>query len=122
MSVLYKIIAKEGFNVIEFTFFRCISALLVSSVWNAIVKVNPFGLFPWERKGTLALRSVMGHLSFTLINLAVPLAPLTLIMVVFQTNPFWITLIAFCILREPIVHFEFIGILLCFGAVILIAF
>ena len=47
MGVLYKIIAREGFHVVEFTFFRCVSAIIVSGLWNVILGVNPFKNFPW---------------------------------------------------------------------------
>ena len=46
MGVLWKIAASEGFNVVEFTFFRCLSALIVSIIWNMILGLNPFKLFP----------------------------------------------------------------------------
>ena len=82
MGALYKIIAREGFNVVDFTFFRCVSALLVSGLWNVMIGVNPLKKFPWSFKGTLALRSVLGHATFTMFNLAVPYAPLSLIMVI----------------------------------------
>ena len=53
--------------------------------------------------------------------LAAPLAPVSLIMLFYQTQPFWISLSAFCILRERIHCCEIIGMVICFTAVVVIA-
>ena len=121
MSVLYKILAKGGFHIVEFTFFRCLSCFLVSTVWSLSQGLNPIKHFPRDRKYTVILRSLMGHTSFTSFNLAVPFVPLSLVMIIFNTSPFWIAIIAFCLLGEPIIGLEIIGIILCFGAVVAIA-
>ena len=53
--------------------------------------------------------------------MAAPLAPLALVMVFWQTNPFWISIVAFCLLKEPLVRLEIIGMIICFAAVVVIA-
>ena len=53
--------------------------------------------------------------------MAAPLAPLALIMVFWQTNPFWISIVAFFLLKEQIVRLEIIGMMICFTAVVVIA-
>ena len=48
-------------------------------------------------------------------------APVSLIMVIWQTSPFWISIIAYFFLRERIVAVEIIGMAISFGSVVLIA-
>ena len=121
MSVIYKILAKSGFHIVEFTFFRCLSAFVVSIIWNLISGLNPIKHFPKGKECHIIFRSLMGHTSFTSFNLAVPFAPLSLIMILFNTSPFFMSIIAFCLLKEPIICVEIVGMFVCFGAVIAIA-
>ena len=45
------------------------------------------------------------------------MAPISLIMVVWQTNPFWVYIMAYFILSEPVFFLEIIAIMICFAAV-----
>lgn len=49
------------------------------------------------------------------------MAPISLVIVVTQTNPFFISIFSYFMLREPIVGFEIIGMVVCFSAVVAIA-
>ena len=62
-----------------------------------------------------------GLANFYLLNSAVTMAPLALVMVIWQMNPFWITIIAYFLLSEQIILIELIGIFISFGAVVMIA-
>ena len=42
-------------------------------------------------------------------------------MILFQTNPFWITLLSFCINAEPIIPLEMVGMVICFAGVVVIS-
>ena len=50
------------------------------------------------------------------------MAPISLIMICWQTSPFWISIIARIWLKEPIVYLELLGMIICFVMVGLIAF
>ena len=63
----------------------------------------------------------MGHSAFALFNSAAPLAPLSLITIVFNTNPFMISILACLFLSEPLLCFEAIAMVICFAAVVVIA-
>ena len=102
-GVLFKIVAKEGFSIIEFVFFRCVFTIVISVLWSFFLNINPFKNFPWEKKWVLCMRIITGHVAFTLLNIAITLSSLSLVMVILQTNPFWLSIIAFCILSEPII-------------------
>ena len=49
------------------------------------------------------------------------MAPLSLVMVCWQTSPFWISIIARVWLKEPIMILELIGMFICFAMVGVIA-
>jgi len=47
--------------------------------------------------------------------------PMSICMVIFQTSPFWATLLAFLLLGSPITRAEIAAMVACFGAVVSIA-
>ena len=117
----FKIIAAEDFNVIEFTLFRNVSSFLVAGVWLYLASYNPIKLFPSQDKLALFCRIMTGQFNFFLLNLAISMAPLTLVTVFYQTSPFWITIIAYYMLGEPIFKLEILSMIICFSAVVAIA-
>ena len=66
-------------------------------------------------------RCISGQGNFLLLAVAAPLAPLALIMVFWQTSTFWISIVAFLLLKEPIIALEMLSMIICFGAVVVIA-
>ena len=120
LTATYRTIA-EDFHAAEFNLMRNVTGLLASSIWCACYGYSPLRQFPKDKKCALLWRCLTGQANFVLLSLAAPLAPLALIMVFWQTNPFWISLIACCLLGERIVPLELVSIFLCFAAVIVIA-
>ena len=55
-----------------------------------------------------------------MINLAVSLAPISLVLVCVQTSSFWISILAYFMLSEPIFAVEIVAMIVCFGCVVLI--
>ena len=43
-------------------------------------------------------------------------------MILFQINPFWVTILACLLLKEKVRLIEILGIFVCFGGVIMIGF
>ena len=66
-------------------------------------------------------RILVGQTCFVLMNMAAPLAPVSLIMVCYTTSPFWTSIVARLILKERIVPLEIIAIIICFSMVVLLA-
>lgn len=120
MTATYRIVASD-FHAAEFNLFRNICSLIAACIWCAVQGYNPIKLFPSDKKGVLVTRCLTGQANFLLLALAAPLAPLALIMVFWQTSPFWISIVAFCLLSEPIIPLELIAMVVCFGAVVVIA-
>ena len=121
MTAAYKVIGQQGFGFIEFSLFRNITALLVCLVWCIWQGINPLKHFPYERRYEFFWRCLTGHLYFIFMNIAAPLAPLSIVMVFAQTSPFWISIIAYFFLNESIIPLEIFGMIVCFTAVVVIA-
>ena len=66
-------------------------------------------------------RSLAGQTNFFIINVCVQLLPLSLLVILFQTNPFWITILSFVFNNEPIIPREIIGMVICFLGVVIIS-
>ena len=120
MTATYRIVGRD-FHAAEFNLLRNMISLIAACIWCACSGYNPLKLFPSDKKGILLTRCLSGQANFLLLNLAAPLAPLALIMVFWQTSPFWISIVAFCWLSEPIIPLELVSMVLCFSAVIVIA-
>ena len=49
------------------------------------------------------------------------MAPISLVMVVWQTNPFWVSIMAYFMLKEAMYKSELIAMFVCFALVAVIA-
>ena len=120
MTATYRTIATNV-SPVEFNVFRNATSLFAACIWCACISCNPIKAFPSQQKCPLLVRILTGQANFLFLSLAAPLAPLALVMVFWQTNPFWISIVAFCLLREPIIPLELISMFICFAAVVVIA-
>ena len=117
----FKVVKREGFDPTEFVLCRCLAGLPYSIVWCLIKGYNPIKMFPWEKKWSLFGRSFTGHINFFLMNWGASEAPISIFMICFNTNTFWITIIARVWLKEKIIFLELLGMFICFGMVAVIA-
>lgn len=65
----------------------------------------------------ILIRSMAGHSTFFLLNLGFILAPISIVFIIFQTNPFWSAIVSRFVNKEIIERFEIIGMFLAFGGV-----
>ena len=79
-------------------------------------------MIPVDQKATLLTKCLAAQGTFILVIIAAPLAPLTLINVMLQTSPFWISLGACCFICERINPVNLMGITVCFCAILIIGF
>lgn len=63
----------------------------------------------------------MGQFCFMIFMTSVSLLPLSLHMIIYQTSPFWTSILAFLLNGERIQAFEYVAMVLCFCGVIAIA-
>ena len=63
-----------------------------------------------------------GQSQFITFKLAVLQIPLSLVVIVFNTGPFWISVLGWMINSERIVPVELLGMVLCFIGVVVISY
>lgn len=68
------------------------------------------------------IRASVGFFVTLLINLSLTMIPFALLVVIFQTSPFWTSILSYYINKEPIYPIELAGMLVCFLAVLTITF
>jgi drug/metabolite transporter (DMT)-like permease len=127
-SSVFKVIAFEGVRVIDytavegFTTLVSTSTFLMAGVGTNGKRINPFSLseFPRELYLAMFLRMLSAQVGFFLNNICLTLIPFTLLVIIFQTSPFWVTILAYYVNGEQFKVYECIGIVLCFIAVIML--
>jgi multidrug transporter EmrE-like cation transporter len=68
------------------------------------------------------LRSICGITCFIFITWAISLAPLTLVYVLFNTAPFWGSILGYWVNNEPIIALEYAAMVICFVAILGVTF
>ena len=82
-SVLFKLAASQGGQVIDYQVFRNIFLILVASIHLGCSGLSPRD-FPWkEKKYVLFWRCIAGQLVFFIFNVCLTLVPLTFQMIIF---------------------------------------
>jgi len=76
---------------------------------------------PKKYRKTLIARALIGQVGFILFTICLALLPLSLQMIMFQTNPFWASILAYFMNGESISRIEYIAMIVCFGSVLGIA-
>jgi len=70
----------------------------------------------------IIIRGIIGSMCFMLYTFAVTKLPLSLLMIIFQTSPFWTSILAYFINNERIYKLEYASMALCFLGVCVVAF
>ena len=60
MNACYKVIAREGFSIIDFVFLSNLNLFFVSIAWCWLAGLHPYKLFPWDTKGIFFARLIFG--------------------------------------------------------------
>lgn len=76
---------------------------------------------PKETHKTLWIRSFVGTCGFTSYVYAIKNLPMGLLMILFNTAPFWASLLAWVILREVLKPREICAMVLAFAGIVIIA-
>ena len=83
---------------------------------------NPLTKFPWEKRQAAFGRFAVGQVGFVFQIIAVFLIPVGLLSVISRTSPFWLAILSYFVVGESITKLEMIGMLVCFGALLMITF
>lgn len=70
----------------------------------------------------LIIRVAAGQLTFGMINFAISLISIGTAFILFETNSFWVAILACVVLRERVRLIEVIGICISFAGVVMIGF
>lgn len=76
---------------------------------------------PRHKVGWLIARLLSGQAAFVGFTITIGLLPLSLLMIVAQTNPFWTSVLAYLLIGEKIRPFEIGAMMLCFCGVVCMA-
>ena len=110
--------AKYGFEFVDYWLIRNSFLALVSMV---IMQFSGIVLFDYPEEKSkndwlilLTARSLLGHACFFFFNTSFKFAPVSLCIIIFQTYPFWASILGYFVNGEIIEHFEIVGILFSF--------
>jgi drug/metabolite transporter (DMT)-like permease len=98
------------------TLIALVIAIMVAKADGASFRV------PREMRKMLLFRSLTGTVGFTSITFSVKYCPLIATIIIFNTAPFWASLLAWFCIKEKITRFEAAAMVLSFGGVLMIAF
>jgi len=120
LSVIFKYLLTQGVRVGEFTLFRNIANFIFVCFLAKFQNTPLVTAFPHDKKYTLLLRSIFGTAGFALYIYNLALIPMWLLLIIFQTNPFWSSVLAHFFTKDKVTVYEIIGMFICFAGVIMI--
>lgn len=121
-SIIYKVLALEGkVTLLEYTLLRNFAMALLAIILLYVREVDFGNSLPKDKRHIMLARAVCGVGVALLINASLELIPFSLLVILFQTNPFWTSILSHFVNGEAIRPFEVIGMIVCFIAVIVIA-
>ena len=120
VGVMWKVLSAQKVEIFEFLLTR---SVMNATIFAGMIRLN--GMSPLKdtnkQVNWLYARAIAGQTSFCMFLLATSLLPLSLNMIIYQTSPFWTSILALWINGEPIYKFEYAAMALCFAGVIGIA-
>lgn len=130
-----KVLLTSGFSLALLTMVRSAVLFLVASLMGRAADSGSYKSDPQSEDSQqvrislrdrafvkVQVRSLFANLSFVLFTINLSLIPMTLIIIFFQTNPLWSSILGYCINRETTSPVELTAMLLSFGGVLTIAF
>ena len=119
-GVLFKYVANQGVQIVEYVFFRNFFICLTACVILRYKKINPLTGIPSSYARDVVIRSVAGQVTFGLMNVSFALIPIGTAFIMLQTSPFWTSILACLIVGEKIRVIEILGIVASFIGVVMI--
>lgn len=108
-------------SVIEFWFFSNLFVSIASTLQLLYKKMNPFKGMTKTILKDIIVRTVSGQSAFILLFQSVTLLPISTSNILFNLYPFWINILACILLKERLRVVDILGIIICFGCVVMIA-
>lgn len=117
------VIADPKVAAMDICFFRTFVMFLVACFLIRYHKKDvkqEVEKFDKSTKKAVLIRLVSGICSQTLMIFATKMLPITIANLIFNINPFWITLMGFIVLKEKIGILDFLGLVGSFAGVVII--
>ena len=121
--VLYKIMSTRGVDLLEYTLFRNLTIIAIAIFLLIRQRRDPVqaGIsMDMSTRKKLLLRAFLGYVITLLINMCLTMISFSLLVILFQTSPFWTSLLSYYYNGEPILMVEIAGMTACFVAVMII--
>lgn len=107
----------------EYTWFRNATILAMAITLLVLQARDPiasgYAMTQRQRK-ILLCRAILGYVITLLINACLTMIPFSLLVILFQTSPFWTSILSYHFNGEPIYRVEIFGMILCFIGVVII--
>jgi drug/metabolite transporter (DMT)-like permease len=106
-NISFKLTNQEGLvSPMEFLLYRssvCLAGIILPLYLG---KRNPFSSECHQDKlPYLWFRSILGQSAYAIITFSLTIIPLSLNMIIFQTGPFWTSILGYLVNKEPILRF-----------------
>ena len=122
VQVISKICTNTGVHILDFCFLRSSSNFLCGILPAIFWKKHFINDMPRNMMFALFRRSLSGVSSFTCMVYAMSMIPLFISNIVFNTMPFWTSILLYFWLKEKVTKYDLICMFGCFVGVIIIAF
>lgn len=121
-SVIYKLLVlQQKVTLLEYVVIRNLVVVLFSIALLTTMHIDPWITLPSDKRAIVVARGMTGVVTVLLINWSLELIPFSLMVILFQTTPFWTSVLSFFVNKEPIFPVDLVGMILCFVAVLIIA-
>lgn len=120
VNIMFKLLSKHGVSVLEFFLWRNVFNLVGISL---IVKINKVDVRSVTKSQLfwIVARAFVGNSCFCIINYSLTINSMSIQSILFQTNPFWTSILAVFLLKETVKPYEYFAMGICFISVIGIA-
>jgi drug/metabolite transporter (DMT)-like permease len=121
-NILFKTLKVDGVTPIDFLLFRNLFVVIVNTILLYKKQINPIKSVPNHLRFWLGMRVLVGLTCSICFTFCIGLLPLSLLMIIIQTCPFWTSVLGYFLNHEMLQRFEIIGMVIAFMGVLAISF
>ena len=116
-----KICTNHGIHFIDFSFVRIFSNFIIA-VLNVIrSRKHIIHDVPVHCRKVIIMRSITGVVGSTSAFYAFKVLPIFIVKIIFNTLPFWVSILEYFVLNERVSKFNLYCMVACFTGVVIIA-
>ena len=111
---------QDKVSLLEYTVLRNLMILSIAMLIMRKSDTDLLSAVPSDRQFALYGRALCGFSVSFLLNASLELIPFSLLVIIYQTNPFWTSLLSYFFNGEKVHAIEITSMLMCFICVIII--